>query len=461
MARPQARPQGNFLQIALITILLMISYQMLCVSNKPNDPRTRMQVQAELEQQNMNLLDLKIVETERLLIAKIDEELKAGKLTKQEADEARLASVLTVAATQFQTGVAWNHYAKIDRSYTTLAAQYESYRRTPLWKNVDVTVRGRDGAPVAVTAESLYNEITTELSARNKKEIVWGVLPGWQLIDVLVKATGSIPSFSYAFAAFLLALVVRGIIWPLAHKQYQWGRQMAQLSPRIKEIQDKYKDKKTGQVKDPQAFQMETMAIYKQYGINPMAGCWPALIQMPLFLAVYQCMWKYKFEFTKGSFLWVHPGADKFLGIPMGANLGEPDFILIFLYGVSMVVTTLLQPVTDSGQTPPIRIAGKEIPQQRFIGLLIAVVFSVTMFFWPGLPSAFVLYWIFTNILSTVQSLIEYRLPLAELVPVQSVKGGALPGGSPIVDTDSKQNDVSSDFFGSKGNPNNRKRRKK
>jgi len=288
MARPQARPQGNFLQIALITILLMISYQMLCVSNKPNDPRTRMQVQAELEQQNMNLLDLKIVETERLLIAKIDEELKAGKLTKQEADEARLASVLTVAATQFQTGVAWNHYAKIDRSYTTLAAQYESYRRTPLWKNVDVTVRGRDGAPVAVTAESLYNEITTELSARNKKEIVWGVLPGWQLIDVLVKATGSIPSFSYAFAAFLLALVVRGIIWPLAHKQYQWGRQMAQLSPRIKEIQDKYKDKKTGQVKDPQAFQMETMAIYKQYGINPMAGCWPALIQMPLFLAVYQ-----------------------------------------------------------------------------------------------------------------------------------------------------------------------------
>jgi hypothetical protein len=71
------------------------------------------------------------------------------------------------------------------------------------------------------------------------------------------------------------------------------------------------------------------------------------------------------------------------------------------------------------------------------------------------------LYWIFTNILSTVQSLIEYRLPLAELVPVQSVKGGALPGGSPIVDTDSKQNDVSSDFFGSKGNPNNRKRRKK
>jgi hypothetical protein len=95
MARPQARPQGNFLQIALITILLMISYQMLCVSNKPNDPRTRMQVQAELEQQNMNLLDLKIVETERLLIAKIDEELKAGKLTKQEADEARLASVLT------------------------------------------------------------------------------------------------------------------------------------------------------------------------------------------------------------------------------------------------------------------------------------------------------------------------------------------------------------------------------
>ncbi|MCG9894334.1 MAG: YidC/Oxa1 family membrane protein insertase, partial [Fimbriimonadaceae bacterium] len=220
------------------------------------------------------------------------------------------------------------------------------------------------------------------------------------------------------FAALLLALAVRAIILPLAHKQIMWGRQMGQLKPYMEELKAKFTDKKTGQVTDQQAFTAETMKMYKEYGINPMAGCGPMLIQLPFFLAVYQCMLQYKFEFTKGSFLWIHPGSTQFLGIPLAPNLGEMDYILIAIYGVSMVVATLLQPITDPANAK----------QQRLMGLGIAVFFSIMMFFWP-LPSAFVVYWTFTNILSTAQSLITYRLPLPPLTKVATVKGGSLPIG--------------------------------
>jgi YidC/Oxa1 family membrane protein insertase len=238
-------------------------------------------------------------------------------------------------------------------------------------------------------------------------------------------------------------------VWPLAQKQIMHGRQMMQLQPRIKEIQEKYKDKKTGQTKDPAAFQAETMGIYKEYGINPAAGCLPAFIQMPLFLAVYQSMHHYKFEFTKGTFLWVNELSSKFMGIPLGANLGERDYILVFIYMLSMISTTLLMPVNDPSNAK----------QQKLMGVGIAFVFSIFMFFYT-LPSAFVLYWIFMNILSTAQSLLSYRLPVPELKKTQTQAGGK------VIDTSSSSNghaigEISPDFFGKKGTPKANKQRKR
>jgi YidC/Oxa1 family membrane protein insertase len=233
-----------------------------------------------------------------------------------------------------------------------------------------------------------------------------------------------------------------------------WGRQMARLGPYIKEIKERFTDKKSSQITDQQGYTAETMKLYKEYGMNPFSGCGPAIIQIPLFLTVYQCMQHYRFEFTKGFFLWMNPGAGSFLGIPLAPNLGERDYIMVFLYGISMVVSTLLQPVSDPSNAR----------QGRLMGLGIALLFSVMMFFWP-LPSAFVVYWTFTNILSTTQALIAYRLPLPPLEKKQSVKGGALPFDKLINTTSSDPNGIGktdSSFFSTRGAPkqNNKKKKK-
>ncbi|MBX3096936.1 MAG: membrane protein insertase YidC [Fimbriimonadaceae bacterium] len=442
MAQPAQNPRSQIMQILLIGAFIFMAFQIFNGSKGPTDTRSRSEVWQAMVKQNREMLDLDIAKNLPIYNQKVDEDLKTSKLTADEAKTEKLKAVVLVSATQFRSGQAWNIDAKVDRAYQTLAGPFEAERNHERWSE-PVAVRGESGAVTQSSAKELYGNVVADLSVRNEKAIVWGIFPGHALIDALVKATGSRPWFSYAFAGFLLAMVVRGIIWPLAWKQYMWGRKMSQLGPMVKEIQEKYKDKKTGQVKDQQAMGAETMALYKEYGINPLAGCAPMLIQMPLFLMVYQCMWKYKFDFVQGYFLWVHPGSQSFLGIPLAPNLGERDYILVFIYMVSMIVTTLLQPVSDPTQ----------VRQQRMIGVTMAVVFGIGMFFWPGLPSAFVLYWIFTNILATIQALIVYRMPMPPLEKVQTTKGGSFPSQSVI--------NVDPDFFGKDGGSGaTRKRRK-
>ncbi len=425
------------------------------------DKRTHADVWAEMETLNRDLKDVTIQRELRVYESKIKE---ASDITPAEKERRVLQAYLLVADTMHKSGLYWHAafkegkatddwgYRKLDRAYQLLKPKFERYLHTPLWNEVQIEVEPTPQVlHTSPSARDVYNTVVTDLSPLAKAEPVFGFIPGYQLIDVLVQLTGAVPGFSYWFAALLLAVVVRGAVWPLAQRQIMYGRQMQQLQPRIKEIQEKYRDPKTKQIKDPAGYQQETMGLYKEYGINPAAGCWPMFVQMPLFLAVYQSMHHYKFEFVKGTFLWITPGSTKFLGIPLAPNLGERDYILVGIYMLSMVASTLLMPISDPSNAR----------QQRLMGVGIAIVASIFMFFYT-LPSAFVLYWIFTNVLSTAQSLLSYRLPVPELKKVQSVTGGK------VVDTTATNGHatalpdaVSPEFFASKGGGGKKQRKKK
>jgi YidC/Oxa1 family membrane protein insertase len=144
--------------------------------------------------------------------------------------------------------------------------------------------------------------------------------------------------------------------------------------------------------------------------------------------------------------MWITPGAGKFLGIPLATSLGEKDYILIVLYGISMVVTTLLTPVSDP----------TNMRQQRLMGVGMSVMMSVFMFFYP-LPSAFTLYWLFTNILATAQSLYVYRLPIEPLTAVQTSAGGAIPATGR--DVNGKTGEIAPGFFGKTGKGGGKRKR--
>ncbi len=412
MSKPA--PKNNFLQTALLVTTLFLGYQIFFGNtNKPADPRTREQVFKDMQTMQSELRDADIQGQLSNYEGKISEEVKLKKLSQAEADKLQLQAETMVADTKFKSGVQRGESARLTMAFMSLVGKHRSLQGKPEWTTplemaAPKNEKTRSEFPYSsISPSELYDKTVASLSASNKTELVWSVIPGYQLIDALVQLTGAMPSFSYAFAALLLAIVVRAIIWPLAQRQLMWSRQMSQLQPLVKELKDRY----TGQ-----ELQVKTMELYKEYGINPMAGCLPALIQLPLFLTVYQCMLHYRFEFTKGTFLWINASVAPNTHGFTAPNLGEMDYPLLVIYGISMIVTTLLAPVSDPSN----------MKQQRMMGVGIAVFFTIVMFFWP-LPSAFVLYWIFTNILSTVQSLRAYRMPLPPLKKLNTPDGGVYP----------------------------------
>lgn len=421
MARPAPTPKQNFLQTLLIVTTVFLGMQLFC--NKPNqaaaDTRSIDDIRKSMQSMNSKLLDHSILNEQNKLQQKINDALTAKKLDEAGAQKLKFESAILVADTQLKAALAWNETTRLRNAFAALDSLNRQESGKPEWTDTVVEIKPTVAAPERFNWSSwkgpdLYQKVVTELTARNKTDLVWGMIPGgYGFIDALVHVTGAIPGFSYWFAAFLLALVVRAIIYPLAQRQLMWGRQMSQLAPMMKEIKEQYKDQ-------PQVQQAKVMELYREYGINPMAGCGPALVQMPLFLFVYQCMLHYQFAFQNGTFAWINPATSQATKGFIAPNLGQVDLILIVIYGITLCISTLLQPVSDPTQ----------IKQQRIIGLSMAVLIPVFMLIgiFP-VPAAFVLYWTFTNLLATVQSLRAYRLPMPPLVKVNTKTGGTYPKG--------------------------------
>jgi len=435
MSKPTAKPNANIMQTMLLMVTIFLGFNLIFNNkNQQGEVLPINQVYARLLDQNAHMRDIDIVSTATEYNHRLDDEVSKKRMDKAVAEEKKIEAVIIEADTQLKGGLFKNDAGRIRSAYQVLVPFEKKLLDSPAWtKAYDVQPckiygparEGRSdtyqGALIAGSVDKfnwtswsghdLYQTVVKELSARNKSDYVYGLIPGYQLIDTLVHATGASSGFSYAFAAFLLALVVRAIVFPLSQKQLMFSRQMSQLVPLTNEIKQKYKNDQATQ-------QAKVMELYKEYGINPLAGCFPALIQMPLFLTIYQCMIRYQFEFQKGTFLWINETTSKNTHGFVAPNLGQQDYILIVIYGITMVIATLLTPVTDPTQ----------VKQQRLMGVGVSLIFTFFMFT-GAIPvvAGFVLYWTFTNILATTQSLRAYRLPLPPLVKVTAAGGGAVP----------------------------------
>jgi YidC/Oxa1 family membrane protein insertase len=413
----QPNPRANFLQMLMFTAVIFLGIQLWMSSQPKPDVRPSDQIIQEMKKLNLEIKDLSIARMNSTLATKVDDEVNKKQITKEEGNRRKTHGQVLTAVTQYRAGVQRSDFGRLNTAYQTLHNAERTRTSDPLWTQTEYEVAVHPQFPdKTFVPTKLYGQVVEKLSERSKSDLIMGVVPGYQLIDFLVHLTGAVPAFSYAFAALLLAFIVRAAVFPLAQKQYMFGRQMAQLSPLVNELKERYTDKKTKQVTNPQELQVKTMELYREYGVNPMAGCGPALIQIPFFLLIYQCMVHYQFDFKKGTFLWINPSLSANTGGFIAPNLGERDYILIGIYAISMIVTTLLTPVSDPSN----------VKQQRLMGVSVAVIFSVMMFFWP-LPSAFVLYWVFTNVFATFHMLYAYRQPLPPLQKKMSGAGGLFP----------------------------------
>lgn len=189
-----------------------------------------------------------------------------------------------------------------------------------------------------------------------------------------------IGNWGWTIVAF--TITIKLALFPLSAAGFRSMAKMKVVTPKMNELRERYKN-------DPQKLNQAMMELYKTEKINPLGGCFPILIQMPIFLALY----------------WVLQASVEMRGAPwMGwiTDLTSPDplFILPVIYAISMFITTKLNPAPAD-------------PMQAKMMMFMPLMFSVMFFFFP---SGLVLYWVVNNVLSIAQQWVINK----KLVPQQS-----------------------------------------
>jgi YidC/Oxa1 family membrane protein insertase len=183
---------------------------------------------------------------------------------------------------------------------------------------------------------------------------------------------------NYGWAIIVLTILIKVVLYPLQHKSIVSMKKMQKLAPKMEAIKSRYKKAKT----DPdqrQKMNTEMMKLYQVEGINPMSGCFPILLQLPILWGFYGLLSR-AIELRGAPFiLWIHDLSDK-----------DPYYVTPILMTATMFIQTLITPTTAD-------------PAQRRIFLIMPLVFG---FIFKDMPSGLVLYWLVQNILTIIQQMI-------------------------------------------------------
>ncbi|WP_029921043.1 membrane protein insertase YidC [Nevskia soli] len=256
-------------------------------------------------------------------------------------------------------------------------------------------------APVADGTEHSYDSrLYIGPIAQGKME---GVAPGFELTeDYGILKSVAKPLFwvlsqyhkltgNWGWSIILLTLTVKALFFKLSEAQYRSTAKMKKFSPRIKELRERFGD-------DRERLNKAMMELYKKEGFNPLAGCWPLLVQMPVFFALYWVLAQ-SVELRQAPFiLWMQ-------------DLSGPDqyYILPVLYGISMWVQQRL-----SGQS-----ATMDPTQAKMMNIMPIFLTGLFLFF----PVGLVLYWLVSNLTNILQQwVIARRLEAADLKKGELVK---------------------------------------
>ena len=184
-------------------------------------------------------------------------------------------------------------------------------------------------------------------------------------------------SFNYGWAIVILTILLRIVFWYPNHKSYKSMKDMAKLQPKVAKLREKYKD-------DKETMNKELMALYRTFKVNPMAGCLPMVMQLPVFVALYNVL-GYAIELRHASFIPTLP----FTNIVWLADLSAKDPLLItpIIMGATMVLQQKMTPSTGD-------------PTQAKMMMFLPLIFT---FMFLNFASGLVIYWLVNNVLSIAQ----------------------------------------------------------
>ena len=228
----------------------------------------------------------------------------------------------------------------------------------------------------------------------------WLAVPIMAVMKIIRGYTGN-----YGVAIIVLTIITKVLFFPLTIKSMTSMRAMQALQPQINAMRSKYKS-------DPQRLQRETMELYRANKVNPLGGCLPMVVQIPIFYALYVAL-SVSVEMQNAPFIcfgrlpaWVPALGGQELWICDLAQ-HDPTYILPILMGISMFVQQRMQPVMGD-------------PRQAKMMLFMPVLFT---FMFLNLPSGLVLYWTLSNLLQIAQQkYMERRGARASKVPPRVLK---------------------------------------
>jgi YidC/Oxa1 family membrane protein insertase len=202
----------------------------------------------------------------------------------------------------------------------------------------------------------------------------WLAFPFLLLMQFLYTYVGN-----YGWVIIIITVLTKIIFWPLGNKSYKSMKEMQKVQPKLTEIKERYKD-------DKQKMNAAVMELYKSHKINPLGGCLPVVIQIPVFIALYQLL-SYAIELRHAPWIgWIQDLSAK-----------DPYYITPIIMGATMLVQQKMSPPMGD-------------PMQQKMMLLMPVVFT---FLFLNFPSGLVIYWLFNNILSIGQQYYINKAPTA------------------------------------------------
>ncbi len=250
--------------------------------------------------------------------------------------------------------------------------------------------------------------------------LVWFLAkPLYYPIDFFYRAVGN-----FGVAILLLTICVRVVLYPLANKAYSSMSKMRKLQPDTIMLRERYKG-------DKQKMHSEMMALYRREKANPMAGCLPMLVQIPIFFALYSVLFATIEMRHAPFFLWIDdlsaPDPLVFITVFGLLEWPAPEFLLIGIWPILFAATMLLQMKLNPQPVEPL---------QQKIMMFLPIVF---LFMFARFPSGLVVYWTWNNVLSIAQQwLIMRRMGItraslaADAEKIKKIKEQAEAGTLPL-----------------------------
>lgn len=231
-----------------------------------------------------------------------------------------------------------------------------------------------------------------------------GFIPFAAICKLLLACLGGVHAllewsgaWSWGWAIVALTLLIKLVTWPLTSAQQRQAKKMAKFAKPLQEINEKYKD-------NPEKKQKELMKLYQDHGINPLAGCLPILIQMPIFFGMYTAF-QTTVELRLHSFLWVQDLAAPDTLFVLG---GIPFNLLPILMGVTMWLSMKMTPSPSADSS------------QKTIILVMTLMFPLICY---TMPAALTLYMTVQNLLTILQAAVTKEEPAVEVIPPKKAKG--------------------------------------